>query len=69
MTSVYQKVNTCKRCGKEYTDRNTLTSLYCSECYPIVRREQTKERVRKYREKNKLQEKDKDPDDIINKIE
>lgn len=48
----------CDRCSKVYSYdnddiKNIFTSKYCSECSAIVKREQTKERVRRYRERQK----------------
>lgn len=47
------KIKYCECCGKEiYTKSNRLQ--YCKGCSDIIKRERTKERVRKHREKKKM---------------
>lgn len=54
-----RKVNmpfmTCKKCEKEYTSGNVFASKYCPECSEEIKKEKTRERVRKHREKAKKQ--------------
>ena len=50
---VFRPTGTCTVCGKEYENGNVFASSYCSECAAKVRKEKTKERVRKFREKQK----------------
>ena len=45
----YLAVNTCKLCGKEYTNGNVMASMYCPACAAKVKREKTAARVRLYR--------------------
>ena len=52
--SHYLAVNTCTICGKEYNNGNVMASMYCPTCAAKVKREKTAERVRRYREKQKL---------------
>lgn len=48
-------VDTCKRCGQEFNSGNVAASKYCAACAEIVRRERTRERVRRFREKNTVE--------------
>lgn len=41
----------CQRCNKEYQNNNVFASKYCPECALIVKKEKTRERVRKHRKK------------------
>lgn len=45
---------TCTLCGKAYRNNNLFASSYCPECANSVKREKTRERVRKYRAKQKV---------------
>ena len=47
------KIKLCERCGKDLDRINNITSKYCLECSKEIKREKTRERVRKYREKLK----------------
>ena len=48
------KYSRCKRCGGiiERKNKYDYSSIYCVKCREIVNREQTKIRVRKYRNRN-----------------
>lgn len=41
----------CVRHGRPYQNGNVFVSSYCPECAEDVRREKTRERVRKFRRK------------------
>lgn len=41
---------TCEKCEKEFSNGNTFASKYCPECAAEIKKEKTRERVRKYRE-------------------
>lgn len=43
----------CSRCEKEFSNGNTFASLYCPACAEEIKKEKTRERVRKHREKAK----------------
>ena len=40
---------TCEKCEKEFSSGNTFASIYCPECAAEVKKEKTRERVRKHR--------------------
>ena len=50
----HKKYSRCKRCGGiiERKNKYDYSSIYCVKCREIVNREQTKIRVRKYRNRN-----------------
>lgn len=50
----HKKYSRCKRCGGiiERKNKHDYSSIYCVKCREIVNREQTKIRVRKYRNRN-----------------
>ena len=52
----YRAVNICVQCGKEFTSNNPSSTKYCPECGKVIRAQQNRDRVRRYREKLKLQE-------------
>lgn len=39
----------CSRCEKEFSNENTFASKYCPECAEEIKKEKTRERVKKYR--------------------
>lgn len=41
----------CEKCGAEFNNGNTFASKYCEPCATEIKREKTRERVRKYRQK------------------
>lgn len=43
----------CSRCSEVLEHVGSFAQKYCAECKPIVDREKTKERMRKYRFKKK----------------
>ena len=43
----------CMRCEKDLEFCGSMAQKYCQECKPIVDREKSKERMRKYRQKLK----------------
>lgn len=43
----------CTVCGAEYRNGNVASSLYCPDCAKRIRAEKNRERVRRFREKNK----------------
>ena len=47
------KIKLCEKCGKDLDRINNITSKYCLDCSKEIKREKTRERVRKYREKLK----------------
>lgn len=47
------RIKLCERCGKDLDRKNSITSKYCLECSKEIKKEKTRERVRKYRENNK----------------
>lgn len=47
---------TCERCEKEFSSGNTFASSYCQECSAEIKKEKTRERVRRHREKQKEME-------------
>ena len=49
----YRPVNTCEKCGTEFTAENPSSTKYCPECGKEIRAQQNRERVRRYREKLK----------------
>lgn len=53
---LYRAVNTCEQCGKEFIAENPSSTKYCPECGKVIRAQQNRDRVRRYREKLKLQE-------------
>ena len=52
----YRAVNTCVQCGKEFIAENPSTTKYCADCGKQIRAQQNRDRVRRYREKQKLQD-------------
>ena len=50
---VFLAVTKCEKCGVIYNNGNVATSLYCPKCALVVKRERTKERVRRYRERQR----------------
>jgi hypothetical protein len=46
----------CERCEERLKHVGSIAQRYCPECKVIVQKEKTAERVRKYREKQKLKE-------------
>lgn len=49
------KIKWCIDCGKEFcVDIRNMTKCRCDECQHIVDKEKTRQRVQKYREKNKM---------------
>ena len=52
----YQAVNTCVQCHREFIAVNPSTTKYCPECGKQIRAQQNRDRVRRFREKVKLQE-------------
>jgi len=54
--STYQLVSTCEKCGIEFVSGNPFVTLYCLECAKVVNREQTRLRVKKWREHKRLKE-------------
>ncbi len=44
---------TCEKCEKEFSSGNTFASIYCPECSAEIKKEKTRERVRKHRAKSK----------------
>lgn len=40
---------TCEKCENEFSSGNTFASSYCPECAAEVKKEKTRERVRKHR--------------------
>lgn len=44
---------TCERCNEEFNNGNIFAAKYCPECSEEVKKEKTRERVRRFREKNK----------------
>ena len=47
-----QDIHFCKKCGTEY-HLNSSTTLYCKKCAKEIKKEQTRERVKRYRNRNK----------------
>lgn len=45
----WKAMNRCERCGTEFESKNPSSTRYCPECGEVVRAEQNRERVRKYR--------------------
>ena len=45
---------TCEKCNKEFSSGNTYASKNCPECAKLIKNEKARERVRRYREKNLL---------------
>ena len=52
----YRAINTCEQCGKEFIADNPSSTKYCPLCGKVIRAQQNRDRVRRYREKLKLQE-------------
>ena len=52
---LYRAVNTCEQCGIEFISENPSSTKYCPECGKQIRAQQNRERVRRYRERLKLQ--------------
>ena len=46
-------VNVCERCNVEYRSDSPSASKYCPSCAEIIRKEQNRERVRRFRAKQK----------------
>lgn len=46
----------CDRCEGEFTSGNTFASKYCEKCASEIKKEKTRERVRKHRQKVKENE-------------
>ena len=46
-----KNIRFCVRCGCAFTARGNMTK-YCDDCAKIIKREQTRERVRKYRQRH-----------------
>ena len=44
---------TCEKCEKEFSSGNTFASIYCPECAAEIKKEKTRDRVRKHRAKAK----------------
>lgn len=53
---VHRLTGTCSLCGQEYRNNNLFASSYCDECGKKVKREKTAERVRRHREKKRLEQ-------------
>ena len=51
--AVYKPVNTCEQCGVEFSANNPSSTKYCPECGKQIRAQQNRDRVRRYREKQK----------------
>lgn len=49
-------INTCEKCGIEYASGNPSITRYCVICASIVNREQTRLRVKAWRERKRLRE-------------
>lgn len=56
ITATYQLLGECLECGKEYTAVNVHTSKYCPDCKKTVERRKTRERVKRLRERKKMEE-------------
>lgn len=56
LTSFYQLTGTCTRCGESYSSGNIFAASYCLECAEIVKKEKTRERVRRFRKKKQAEE-------------
>ncbi|SEV81696.1 hypothetical protein [[Clostridium] fimetarium] len=52
--TVNMPFKTCGRCNKEFSSGNTYASKNCPECAKFIKNEKSRERVRRYREKNLL---------------
>jgi rRNA maturation endonuclease Nob1 len=55
---VHRLTGVCSVCKKEYSNNNLFASSYCLECGKQIKKEKTRERVRKHREKKDLEAKD-----------
>ena len=51
----YLAVAICSLCGAEYTNGNVGASKFCPVCAAKVKREKTAERVKKHRERRKME--------------
>ncbi len=51
--TVYMAMNTCMKCGKEFRSNNPSSTKYCPECGKLIRAQQNRDRVRRYRERLK----------------
>ena len=49
---IYRPVGICTICGEHYKSDNIGASSYCIECAKIIKKENTKKRVRRFREKH-----------------
>ncbi len=53
--AVYMAINTCMQCGVEFRSNNPSSTKYCPECGKQIRAQQNRDRVRRYRERQKQQ--------------
>ena len=51
----YLAVAICSLCGAEYANGNVAASKFCPACAAKVKREKTAERVKKNRERRKIE--------------
>lgn len=54
--TVKMPFKTCERCNKEFNNGNVFASKYCPECSEDIKREKTRERVKRFRDKLKAEE-------------
>ena len=40
----------CQKCNKEFNNGNVFASNYCPDCASIIKKEKTRERVRRFRQ-------------------
>lgn len=52
--NVFRPVATCTICKKEYQNNNAFASSYCPICAERIKKEKTAERVRQYRERQRM---------------
>ena len=52
----YRATNTCEQCGVEFISDNPSSTKYCPECGKQIRAQQNRDRVRRYRERQKQQD-------------
>lgn len=51
ITRIYIKI--CENCGIDLDRSNNISAKYCKKCSEEIKKEKTKERVRRYREQQK----------------
>lgn len=49
----YVAMNNCERCGVEFKSDSPSSAKYCPECRKLVSAQQNRDRVRRFRERQK----------------